>query len=335
MRSSVTVLSFSASAPAKNPSHNKMLMRACCLWMSVASACLLQTAAESNKTFKKVWRLRRETCAPGLYEHNGSCCHKCPAGEFVKSHCSSMAETQCAACPRDTFSNGLSKLRECIRCFNCDTADGFKEVKGCTPSEDSVCECAPGFFCIRKRQIRCRHCQRHSSCESGTGLAKSGTQDEDSSCIPCQSGTFSHGGNTTCQPWQNCTALGMQMTTKGSPFEDATCIKQVTQPAPPPTNHNAWFYCLVGLLVAIVIMLSFWMWKKRSGYSIMGIKCCQNCSPEDASQCQVQQEEGENDLDDQANKEVPTEEVNQTLVTPVSMSVSSLYKLNHCVQETH
>uniref|UniRef100_UPI00358E72D0 tumor necrosis factor receptor superfamily member 5-like isoform X2 n=1 Tax=Myxine glutinosa TaxID=7769 RepID=UPI00358E72D0 len=305
-----------------------------------ANGCAVERDIKKGKTTEgrtacsEVWRLRRHTCpqTSDSYEHNGECCSPCAAGKFVKRHCTSTTETDCGDCPRDTFTNDVSHLTECIRCFNCDTADGHKKVKECTPSEDSVCECAPGFFCVNKGQIGCRRCQRHSSCDNGMGLEKLGTQDEDTLCIQCKTGTFSSGGNATCLPWQNCTALGMSTTTQGTPFKDAVCA---SQPIPPstPTRHYGTILvsCVVVFLVIIFILLSIWMWTRLRCHSVMGgMKWCQKKSVEDTAQ--VQQQEGGNDLDDRPR--LPTEEVNQTLVSPENQAVPSLF-LSRCVQETN
>ncbi|RVE67042.1 hypothetical protein OJAV_G00113550 [Oryzias javanicus] len=91
-------------------------------------------------------------------------CTGCQPGSYLRAHCTTTQSSQCAPCPRGTFTELWNYIGKCLRCGVC----GINQVvkKQCTAFSDCQCECKEGFFLNPNYNM----CTRHSECPSGQGV---------------------------------------------------------------------------------------------------------------------------------------------------------------------
>ncbi|XP_008283895.1 death domain-containing membrane protein NRADD isoform X2 [Stegastes partitus] len=135
-------------------------------------------------------------CASGEFTESGQCCSLCPAGFGVVVDCG-KEDTQCAPCPRGTFSpsEGFERCLPCARCpFSVPT------VASCSATSNTQCECDNGYFFLSSHNL-CAPCSR---CAHGEGVARECGLQGDTVCQICGAGTFSEDLVST-KPCQKCT----------------------------------------------------------------------------------------------------------------------------------
>ncbi|XP_026865091.2 hematopoietic death receptor isoform X4 [Electrophorus electricus] len=120
-------------------------------------------------------RTRRDvTCLGSLeYLYNGICCLNCPAGTYVKEHCSrASSRGHCVQCDFDTYTehdNGLAKCFQCTKC-RLDQDPGAP----CTTTQNTRCQCKKGLYCLPDQVCEvCKTCSRCKEDEVEVGRCTS------------------------------------------------------------------------------------------------------------------------------------------------------------------
>ncbi|KAK0154740.1 Tumor necrosis factor receptor superfamily member 14 [Merluccius polli] len=162
-------------------------------------------------------------CHQTEYRIGEDCCPACPAGMYVKQHCTEFTGTSCRPCPEGTYQDDINGGRPCKSCTNCNAGLGLKVKKVCTSTSDALCENLDGYFCIYYNRVGCIAAQRHMVCSPGQYISQRGTADKDTECIQCANGTFSDGTSSSCQPHTICESVGLKQIQPGSDSTDSEC----------------------------------------------------------------------------------------------------------------
>eukprot|EP00076_Gallus_gallus_P004955 NP_001341653.1 tumor necrosis factor receptor superfamily member 4 precursor [Gallus gallus] len=144
-------------------------------------------------------------CKEHEYSFGTKCCKDCAPGERMRSRCTAKADTVCAPCQDNYFSTEYNH-NFCKSCTVCDTKKGSVEVKKCEKTSDRICKCIPGYMPDTRYTLG-------------------------SVCLLCPEGFYSTGGNESCRPWTNCSAIGKKTLQAGTRSDNAVCSDNVTQPA--------------------------------------------------------------------------------------------------------
>ncbi|POI35909.1 hypothetical protein CIB84_000339 [Bambusicola thoracicus] len=146
----------------------------------------------------------------------------CILGERMRNRCTATADTVCAPCQDNYFSTEHNHSF-CRSCTVCDTSKsavlcfpfsflllflekGSVEVKKCEKTSDRICQCLPGYMPDTRYALG-------------------------SVCLLCPEGFYSTGGNESCRPWTNCSAIGKKTLRAGTRSDNAVCSDNMTQPA--------------------------------------------------------------------------------------------------------
>ncbi|XP_012316406.2 tumor necrosis factor receptor superfamily member 14 [Aotus nancymaae] len=194
-------------------------------------------------------------CAPALpsckedeYPVGTECCPKCSPGYRVKQACGELTGTVCEPCPPGTYIAHLNGLSKCLKCQMCDPAMGLLATRNCSRTENTLCSCSPGHFCVLQDGDHCTACQAHATSSPRPRVQKEGTEGQDTLCQNCPSGTFSPNG----------TLEGCQHRTK--------CSSGLETEAGPGTSSSPGVWLLVIVIVIIIIIiptLGLIIWRKR------------------------------------------------------------------------
>ncbi|XP_075047801.1 tumor necrosis factor receptor superfamily member 14-like isoform X3 [Mixophyes fleayi] len=193
-------------------------------------------------------------CNPGEYKINDVCCPMCPAGTFVKDHCTATCRNSvCLTCIEGTYMNFTSGLIKCLTCKNCDPGVGLVEMRKCTNISDTMCDCRDGYFCPEDDEFECNSCQEHRKCEPGQYVKAFGTARTDTVCEDCLPGHFSNESmSAACTPWRECSFLSVEKA--GTSKSDSKCKRRV----PLPQHLSVVLFC--ALITTVIGQI---MWKAR------------------------------------------------------------------------
>ncbi|XP_069024903.1 tumor necrosis factor receptor superfamily member 6B isoform X2 [Embiotoca jacksoni] len=146
-------------------------------------------------------------------------CDRCQPGTYLRASCSSTNRSDCAPCPRGSFTAHWNYISKCLRCGVC--GNNEVETTGCSADTDCSCECKPGFYFRRDYDM----CWRHRECASGSGVASEGTAHHDTVCQTCSNGTFStfSSGKQNCTEHRQCDAAGLKLVLCGATWHDSVC----------------------------------------------------------------------------------------------------------------
>ncbi|XP_047727105.1 tumor necrosis factor receptor superfamily member 1B [Prionailurus viverrinus] len=173
-------------------------------------------------------------------ERTQMCCSKCQPGYHAQSLCTETSNTVCARCEDSTYTKLWNWVHECLSCDSRCTSDQV-ETQACTPEQNRVCTCRPGWYCTLKRQKGCRLCAPLHRCRPGFGVARPGTATSNVVCTPCGPGTFSDTTSSTdaCRPHRICGSVAIP----GNATMDAVCASVPPTlrmaPRPAPTSQPA------------------------------------------------------------------------------------------------
>ncbi|XP_076126186.1 hematopoietic death receptor isoform X2 [Alosa pseudoharengus] len=147
------------------------------LWLIHLAAA--RTLWELEENVRKNRTLRDISCKAGTYPHEGICCLKCPAGTYVKEHCTeTLKEGSCEACDYDTYTEHENGLSQCLSCTKCPPDQ--KPTKVCTRISDTECQCKEGSFCLPHHA--CEVCKKCSKCKEGEFEKKQCTPSSNTIC---------------------------------------------------------------------------------------------------------------------------------------------------------
>ncbi|XP_054547088.1 tumor necrosis factor receptor superfamily member 14-like [Talpa occidentalis] len=163
-------------------------------------------------------------CTEEQYQVGPRCCPKCSPGYRVQQHCGASTDTACAPCAPGTYTAHRNGLSACLPCQDCRPALGLETRRGCSPTGDAVCGCAPGHVCVLEHGDSCAQCQPRTACRPGQSVRQRGTERQDTLCEDCPPGTFSplDGTLEQCEPWTRCSRLQAEAN-PGTSSSDVTC----------------------------------------------------------------------------------------------------------------
>ncbi|XP_041628784.1 tumor necrosis factor receptor superfamily member 14 isoform X1 [Vulpes vulpes] len=201
------------------------------------------------------WALATAPCKEEEYPVGSECCPKCSPGYRVKEACGELTGTVCAPCDPGTYTAHLNGLSECLQCRMCDPAMALVTRQKCSRTENTVCACAQGHFCISENEDDCVECRPHTPCKPGQRVVARGTKQRDTMCEDCPPGTFSPNGTLEqCQPWTMCSGPFQREAHAGTSSSDVTCSSWG-----PPLMSS-----FLGIFVLLVLIsLCFWMKRRR------------------------------------------------------------------------
>ncbi|XP_047583018.1 tumor necrosis factor receptor superfamily member 14 isoform X3 [Lutra lutra] len=163
-------------------------------------------------------------CKEEEYPVGSECCPKCSPGYRVKEACGELTGTVCAPCDPGTYTAHLNGLSECLQCRVCDPAMGLVTRQKCSQTENTVCVCDQGHFCVSEDGDDCAECSPHTPCRPGQRVQSRGTEWQDRVCEDCPPGTFSPSGTLEeCQPWSTCDGPLQTQAEPGTSSSDVTC----------------------------------------------------------------------------------------------------------------
>lgn len=159
------------------------------------------------------------------------CCNMCPPGYHVLSFCTKTSNTVCSPCEDSTYTQVWNWVRECLSCGSRCSSDQM-ETQACSQTQNRICTCRPGWYCMLKRQEGCRLCLPLSKCSPGSGVARPATPTSDVACAPCAPGTFSDttSSTDTCRPHRSCSSVAIP----GNASMDAVCASVLPTPRVAP-----------------------------------------------------------------------------------------------------
>ncbi|GAB5574466.1 tumor necrosis factor receptor superfamily member 14 isoform X2 [Prionailurus iriomotensis] len=168
-------------------------------------------------------------CKEEEYPVGAECCPKCGPGYRVQEACGELTGTLCVPCDPGTYTAHLNGLSECLQCRVCDpgglgwrdprrkdrgtgggwnafgssqAAMGLVTRRQCSRTENTVCVCDQGHFCVSESGDDCAECRPHTACRPGQRVQQRGTEWQDRVCEDCPPETFSPSGTLEeCQPW--------------------------------------------------------------------------------------------------------------------------------------
>nr|XP_004555664.3 tumor necrosis factor receptor superfamily member 14 [Maylandia zebra]XP_012775713.2 tumor necrosis factor receptor superfamily member 14 [Maylandia zebra] len=218
------------------------------------------TAAVLLIIMMKVFSVLTQSCRSTMYQAQGLCCSKCPAGNRVKTDCTETAHTSCVACEDGTHMDKPSGLKQCTHCTICDLNLNVKKKRACTTTSDTICEPRDGFYCVDYDGVHCVEAQEHKPCNPGEYISQAGTAFRDTECSVCSYGTFSDGTLKFCRPHRPCESLNLKLIRPGNATTDAQCEEQ---------DENvvlSWVItgCLL-LILLIVILIALCLCRKEIG----------------------------------------------------------------------
>uniref|UniRef100_A0A3B4YVG7 TNFR-Cys domain-containing protein n=1 Tax=Stegastes partitus TaxID=144197 RepID=A0A3B4YVG7_9TELE len=215
---------------------------------------------------------KHSSCQPGQYINKTdeyqivyTCCPACPPGNLVRTHCLKDRATSCLPCTDGTFMAKATGRRQCYPCtpLNCDAGLGLKTL--CTTTSDTVCEPLEGFFCIDSTENNCAAAQKHSSCQPGQYINKTGTAFTDTVCSDCSAGTFSDGTFTSCQEHTQCESVNRHLIKAGTASSDAECGEESSNVPAAVTIP-----VLLFLFICVGLVLFFYFKKKKAHLKLVG-----------------------------------------------------------------
>ncbi|XP_054876540.1 hematopoietic death receptor isoform X1 [Poeciliopsis prolifica] len=113
------------------------------------------------------------------YLHNGICCVKCEAGQYVQTPCTETGKTgTCEECNDRTFTEHANGLKQCIKCTQCPPDQEI--VRECSHTQDTLCQCKPGRYCHPDEA--CEICKKCSRCNHDEEVVKNCTSTSNTEC---------------------------------------------------------------------------------------------------------------------------------------------------------
>uniref|UniRef100_A0A667IC45 TNF receptor superfamily member 14 n=1 Tax=Lynx canadensis TaxID=61383 RepID=A0A667IC45_LYNCA len=195
-------------------------------------------------------------CKEEEYPVGAECCPKCGPGYRVQEACGELTGTLCVPCDPGTYTAHLNGLSECLQCRVCDPAMGLVTRRQCSTTENTVCVCDQGHFCVSESGDDCAECRPHTACRPGQRVQQRGTEWQDRVCEDCPPETFSPSGTLEeCQPWTRCNGPFQSLLNAGTSSSDVKC--------------SSWSLSLfVGLTFSVLLLggiipIVVWLLRKR------------------------------------------------------------------------
>nr|XP_033773266.1 tumor necrosis factor receptor superfamily member 16-like [Geotrypetes seraphini] len=159
-----------------------------------------------------------EPCLTRQFTASGECCKACNIGEGMIQPCG-INQTVCETCiDSTTYSDTVSHTESCKPCTVC---LGLKRIVApCVETDDAVCACNYGYY-LNKERNECEPCQ---SCGLGFGMMYPCSNQQDTMCESCPTGTFSDIDSSMdpCMPCKFCED-GESLLEDCTPMTDTVC----------------------------------------------------------------------------------------------------------------
>ncbi|XP_033742403.1 uncharacterized protein LOC117328901 isoform X2 [Pecten maximus] len=138
----------------------------------------------------------------------GQCapCSACPAGQYIRAHCTKRTDTRCVRCQHGYFSLGGFK-KKCSKCRKPICQPGYRYIR-CKRHRNAECvPCKNNHFYVESTG-QCKRCQK---CPPGHYVSRLCGIRNDTVCKPCPEGTYieSSGLHLYCSACSFC-RLGEQ-----------------------------------------------------------------------------------------------------------------------------
>ncbi|XP_043922863.1 tumor necrosis factor receptor superfamily member 11B-like [Protopterus annectens] len=146
-------------------------------------------------------------------------CNRCPPGEYLKHHCTSIHPTECAPCPENHYTQYWNYINQCQYCKRfCSELQYVKHE--CNATHNRVCECSKGYY------FYFDFCLKHSACPPGYGVEVEGTPHTNTVCKKCSKGFFSSQTSSIeyCKRHTDCESLGHKLSINGTSWHDNICF---------------------------------------------------------------------------------------------------------------
>ncbi|KAM9488134.1 tumor necrosis factor receptor superfamily member 5 [Clarias gariepinus] len=168
------------------------------------------------------------TCTEDKFEHDNTCCDKCPEGTHVSKYCTPSSPTECTQCNNGYYTENKNYVNSCLKCSTSCNSDGQVVKKDCTLTSDRTCGCKDDHYCTIKSvkfEDHCGKCEAFNRCEPGYGVSVPPNETQNTECEPCPAGTFNNKTDyhTPCYNHTRCADLGRVELTAGTETADATC----------------------------------------------------------------------------------------------------------------
>lgn len=176
----------------------------------------------------------------------------------MKAECDDTKKTECAKCEHGSFTAVQNHLTKCRPCKQCSPSNHQRPLIHCSATNNTVCECLPGFYC---ESDACDHCRPVNRCQLGEGVKTPVNRTSDVICAPCEKGTFSNVTDfqSPCRPHTRCEDYGRVLKIPGTNKTDAVCGNFKSYcPWMLPAGLWSGF-----VLTAIVIVLLLILWRAK------------------------------------------------------------------------
>ncbi|XP_018425738.1 PREDICTED: tumor necrosis factor receptor superfamily member 11A-like [Nanorana parkeri] len=183
------------------------------------------------------------------YEHAARCCLKCQPGTYMTKRCSSSADTVCSPCGPNEYMSAWNDDLKCSLHTVCDSGKALQVFNNGNSTYPRECMCTDGYHFNTNQEI----CMENTKCPFGFGVQIPGQRNKNTVCVPCQERYFSNISSSTeqCQPWANCSALGLQEIVPGTNISDAVCDHLIIE------NTHARMIILITVLIVFLAVILF------------------------------------------------------------------------------
>ncbi|XP_078697720.1 uncharacterized protein LOC144925555 isoform X2 [Branchiostoma floridae x Branchiostoma belcheri] len=188
--------------------------------LSFCTALVQTTGADNTPDFCPTEHTYPHPSIPGLT------CELCPAGHYVKDHCTpGSTQSKCLVCPDNKYQPCPSSNLRCHSCSDCSAAwlDGRSAppILPCSQTQDNICQCPQDRYWSLVEP----GCKVKTPCGPGQGVAHQATYKSDTVCIRCQDGFFSNETSLVqvCGECRRCEEEGLETREPCSTTSNAVC----------------------------------------------------------------------------------------------------------------
>uniref|UniRef100_A0A8C1DZE4 Tumor necrosis factor receptor superfamily member 6 n=1 Tax=Cyprinus carpio carpio TaxID=630221 RepID=A0A8C1DZE4_CYPCA len=164
----------------------------------------------------------------------------------------------CVKCASGFYTDLPNNLKHCLRCIACDSGANEVENATCTPTQNRVCVCKPGFY---KSNVYCKPCSSCQNCTECLNCKKNCKQETiqtkieaiKTTAVVCEQGSFLESGQC-----QSCVKYGC----KNEPCK-SFCSPTTAEPQDLPKSLSWVLLVIVTLLGCLLSLLLIWLCSRR------------------------------------------------------------------------
>ncbi|XP_059383692.1 tumor necrosis factor receptor superfamily member 1A-like isoform X3 [Carassius carassius] len=168
------------------------------------------------------------------------------------------SEQDCKKCKSGYYMDFPNNLTFCLRCTSCDI--GANEVKkaNCTPTQNTVCDCKPGFYKSNDHCNPCYSCQNCKECLNCKKKCKQVTIQTKTEPIKTTAAVCGHGSFLESGQCQSC----VKYKCKNEPCK-SFCSPTTAEPQDSPNLLSPVLLVIVTLLGGLLSLLLIWLCSRR------------------------------------------------------------------------